>query len=138
MAKVEFYVCDPKALANGLCTPLQIMTYGDTNSPIVYDTETTFLECEAQNKSAEFMKWMVDFGNAKMKLADDVAEGDYHEIDCATAVGLAGQLTIKIGVSGLKRFLSMLEGKDNNLSPASNDDNSNEKSPDLPQPFDEV
>ena len=126
MAKIELKISDPKALDRGTSeSPVQ-MTYGDTDSPIVIDTDTAFIECESQNKSAAIMQWKVDFANHKMLLADDTATGDFQDIDKTTALGIVGQLTREIGIPCLQKFLTTLDSEE------SGPDGSKDKSPDLP------
>ena len=147
MAKIELKISDPKALDQGINeSPVQ-MTYGDTDSPIVIDTETAFIECEAQGKSASIKQWMVDFGNHKMKLADDAGDGNYNAIDFVTAAGMVGQLVKEVGIATLQTLLSTLNvtyGVRSNDEPAPSSPPGNDvptenspdspKEPDLPSP----
>lgn len=108
MAKIELRISDPKALDRGTNeSPVQ-MTYGDTDSPIVIDTETTLIECEAQSKSAPINQWMVDFGNHKMILVGESSSGNYQEINNTTAIGMIGQMAQGIGIQCLQKFLATL------------------------------
>ena len=147
MAKIELRISDPKALDRGTNeSPVQ-MTYGDTDSPIVIDTETAFIECEAQGKSASIKQWVVDFGNHKMKLAADAGDGSYIEIDFVTAAGMVGQLVKEVGVVTLQTLLSTLNnayGVRSNEAPATPSPSENDspteqppespREPDLPSP----
>jgi len=108
MAKIELVVADPQTLNSGASTQRVQMTYGDTDSPIVIDTETTLIECEAQSKSAPINQWMVDFGNHKMVLVGESASGNYQEIGNTTAIGMIGQMAQGIGIQCLQKFLSTL------------------------------
>ena len=121
MAKIELRIADPKALDRGANeSPVQ-MTYGDTDSPIVIDTDTASIECEAQGKSSSIKQWVVDFGSHKMKLASDAGDGNYSEIDFVTAAGMVGQLVKEVGVVTLQTLLSTLNnayGVRSNEAPA--------------------
>lgn len=108
MAKVEFHVCDPKAFESGLNIPRERMTYGDTAFPVIIDTESALIECEALNKSATIKDWVVDFEAHKMKLASEATDGNYREIDFGSAMGMIGQLAAKVGVATLQKFLCTL------------------------------
>ena len=138
MAKIELKVADPKTLDKGIGVQRVQMTYGDTDSPIVLDTETAFFECEDQNKSAAAMNWMVDFSQHRMKVANDFPEGDYHKIDLSTAISMVGQNLQEAGISVLRRFLNTIPKEDRNPPPEPDDDIPDEKDPDFPDPFDEV
>ncbi len=111
MAKIELKIVDPKKLEKGTNEERVQMTYGDTDLPIVIDTETAFIECEASKKSAEITKWVVDFDNHKMKLTDDVIAGNYQEIDFSLAMGMVGQLAIQTGIPTLQKLLAMLDSQ---------------------------
>lgn len=108
MAKIELKVADPKALDRGENSTATQMTYGDTGSPIVIDTETAFIECEAQGKSASIKDWDADFDSHKMKLSEDASDGNYSKIDQTTAVGIVGQLVKEVGISTLQTLLTTL------------------------------
>lgn len=109
MAKIELKVADPKALDRGENPTAAQMTYGDTGSPIVIDTETAFIECEAQGKSASIKDWAVDFDSHKMKLSEDVLAGNYSKIDEITAISMVGQLVNKgFGLHALQTLLTTL------------------------------
>ncbi len=108
MAKIELRVIDPKLFEKGTDEQRVQMTYGDTDSPIVIDTDTAFLECEAQSKSASIKQWVVDFDNHKMKIADDVLEGNYQEITHPAAVSMVGQLVSECGIATLQALLGTL------------------------------
>lgn len=108
MSKVELKIVDPKLLEGGTNEPPVQMTYGDTDSSVVIDTETAFIECEAQNKSAVIRQWVVDFANHKMKLSDDSPDGNYREIDYVTAMGMVGQLVMEVGQRTLQTLLTTL------------------------------
>lgn len=105
MAKIDLKVAEPDAFDRGANETAAQMIYGDTDSPIVIDTETALIECEAQNKSAPINQWVVDFGNHKMMLASEVTDESYRKIDFATAVGMIGQLVM---VVGQRTFLTLL------------------------------
>ncbi len=147
MAKTELKILDPQILNRGTNeSPIQ-MTYGDTDSPIVIDTETAFIECEAQGKSASIKEWVVDFEKHKMKLADEATDGNYHEIDFATATAMVGQLVMKVGIPTLQALLATLTvaygefGDGDSGGKTSENDAPTEKSPEppkspkLPHPF---
>lgn len=108
MAKIELVVAEPKAFESGANVARALMTYGDTGAPIVIDTDTALIECEGQSKSAPVTQWMVDFDSSKMKLADDAADGSYHEIDFSTAMGMVGQLAMEVGQRTLLMLLNTL------------------------------
>ena len=129
MAKIELVVADPQTLNSGANAQRVQMTYGETDSPIVIDTETAFIECEAQNKSASIKDWVVDFTTHKMKLANDGAEGTYQEIDLASAVSMAGQLVRETGRATLLTFLDTIEKVygDVRTGDGSGSENSNDK-----------
>lgn len=133
MAKIELRISDPKALDRGTNeSPVQ-MTYGDTDSPIVIDTETTLIECEAQSKSAPINQWMVDFGNHKMILVGEPTSGNYQEINNTTAIGMIGQMVQGIGIQCLQKFLSTLTPGDSSPTPgAPAPNNDGDKSPAQP------
>ena len=137
MAKIDFKIVDPKVLDKN--EPRAQMTYGDTDSPIVIDTETAFIECEPQGKSEAINKWVVDFENRKMKLADDATDGNYQEIDFATAMGMVGQLVMEVGVSTLQKLLGTLKttyavGSNDEPAPKSPEsDAPGDKLPELPK-----
>lgn len=140
MAKIELRISDPKALDSGANEPPTLMTYGDTDSPIVIDTDTAFIECESHGKSASIRQWLVDFGNHKMKLADDAGDGNYNAIDFVTAASMVGQLIKEVGVSTLQTLLATLNAAyvvKINDEPApslqSGSDVSTENSPDAPK-----
>lgn len=141
MAKIALRVADPKALDRGEnATPLQ-MVYGDTDAPITIDTETAFIECEAQGKSASIKDWSVDFGGQKMKLTEEAADGNYCKIDQITAVGIVGQLVKEVGIATLQVLLTTLIPKiygasELNVPPQSGSDASSEKPPELPKESD--
>ena len=136
MAKIELVVADPQTLNSGAnAQPVQ-MTYGDTDSPIVIDTETAFIECEAQNKSASINKWLVDFNGHKMKLADDTIDGSYDAINYVTAVGMVCQLGNEVGLATLQALLVTLQETfktGESPVPSSGNDAPTENSPDLPK-----
>lgn len=108
MAKIELVVSDPQKYDKGLNDPGALMTYAETGSPVVIDVDTANVECEEQGKSAPINKWMADFENNRMKLADDSAEGNYQEITLMYAMNIGGQLVKEIGVAGLQRLLKTL------------------------------
>lgn len=145
MAKVEFKIADPKLLETGQTTQRVQMTYGDTDSPIVIDTETAFIECEALNKFAAIKDWSVDFDGHKMKLSDDTDEGNYGEIDFVTAMGMVGQLAKEVGVATLQKLICTLGSTyvdDGQFSPKSGTPTENLPSDsdqsENPSPLDEV
>ena len=108
MAKIELVIAEPKAFESGANVARALMTYGDTGAPIVIDTDTALIECEGLSKSAPVTQWMVDFDSSKMKLADDAADGSYHEIDFSTAMGMVGQLAMEVGQRTLLTLLNTL------------------------------
>lgn len=148
MAKVELKVVDPKLLEGGTNEQPVQMIYGDTDSPIVIDTDTAFIECEAQGKSAPIKDWVVDFGSHKMKLSAEEGNGDYRAIDPTTALGMVGQLTQTIGIQCLQKFLSAINPPSGDPLPNPPVDNPpsgdppaenpppTEESPELPSPID--
>ena len=90
---------------------------------------------------------MVDFGNHKMKLADDAGDGNYNAIDFVTAAGMVGQLVKEVGIATLQTLLSTLNvtyGVRSNDEPAPSSPPGNDvptenspdspKEPDLPSP----
>lgn len=137
MAKIQLNVVDPQKYDSGTAESPVLMTYAGDGSPIVIDTDTAFLECESQGKSASINKWKADYSAHKMKLAEDADEGDYREIDLVAAMGIAGQLVKEIGVGTLQTLLKTLnevysasktpEGGDAQLPPTNN-------SPSTPEP----
>lgn len=149
MAKIELRIVDPKVFESGKAAPREQMTYGDTGSPVVIDTETAFIECEAQGKSATIKQWVVDFASHKMKLADDMPDANYHEIDYVTAVGMVGQIVSQAGVTALQKLLATLctayvssggdqpthQSSDGGPSDSTSGDVPAEKMPELPTPI---
>ena len=141
MAKIDLVVADPQTLnSNSGANAQRIqMTYGDTDSPIVIDTETAFIECEAQSKSASIKEWVVDITTHKMKLANDVGEGNYQEIDLASAMSMAGQLVRETGRATLLTLLNTLEqvfggiGKGDGAGSETSKDNTPEEEATTPQ-----
>lgn len=116
MSKIKLEIRDPQALERGEQKPIVPMTYGDTDSPIVLDTETSLIECEAQNKSARINDWVVDFKQSKMKLATDTPDENYHKIDVRTAISMVGQLVNEGGLDMLQKFLASLKSIPNDPS----------------------
>lgn len=114
MKKVPLVVRDPKALDKGMPCERMQMTYEDTGSPIVFDTEKFLLECEPLNKAASILEWLADFDNHKMKLAGDLKEGQaedgYSPIDLETAVSMMGQRIQDMGLESFQLFLESLNG----------------------------
>ena len=114
MKKVPLVVRDPEALDKGMACESVQMTYMDTGSPIVFDTEKFLLECEPLNKAAPILEWLVDFDNHKMKLAGDRKEGQeedgYFPIDLGTAVSMMGQTIQDMGLESFQLFLEALNG----------------------------
>ena len=131
MKKAPLAVMNPEALVKGMVCESVQMTYADTGSPIMFETEKFLLECEPLNKAAPIWEWLVDFDNHKMKLAGDPKEGQaddgYSPIDLETAVSMMGQKIQEIGMEPFQCFLESL--KDGWNKP-----NGPEKSPDGPTP----
>ena len=114
MKKVPLVVRNPEALdKDKACESVQ-MTYAETGSPIVFDTEKFLLECEAEHKVAPILEWLVDFDNHKMKLAGDLKEGQaedgYSPIGLETAVSMMGQRIQDMGLESFQLFLESLNG----------------------------
>ena len=131
MKKVPLVVRNPEALDRDMACESVQMTYAETGSPIVFDTEKFLLECEAEHKVAPILEWLVDFDNHKMKLAGDLKEGQaedgYSPIDLGTAVSMMGQKIQDIGLESFQGFLKSLNG-------GGDKPNDSEKSLDEPTP----
>ena len=143
MAKVELKIRDPQKLEMGTSEEPVQMTYGGTEAPVVLDTETAFVECEQQQKSAAIKDWVVDFDAHKMKLADEAGEGNYREIDFVLASGMVGQLLMQTGVPTLQKMLATLgsqyAGNEDSEKPDPQDPGNDAPKPSKsPSPFDEV
>ena len=108
MAKIELKVAEPSAFERGANEPPAQMVYGDTGAAVVIDTDSAYVECEAQGKSAPINQWAVDFEGHKMMLAGEVQDGNYRKIDFPTAVGMVGQLVMAVGQSTLMTLLTTI------------------------------
>jgi hypothetical protein len=129
MAKVELNVVDPQRYGTGMKEQPALMTYAESGSPVVIDTDTAFIECEAQGKSDAINKWMADYDNHKMKLADDPTDGNYKEIDFVAAMSLAGQLTMEIGIRTLQTLIETLDRVYDGLAPKDPSGNDEDMTP---------
>lgn len=108
MAKIELKVAEPNAFERGANEPPVQMTYGDTGAAVVIDTDSAYVECEAQGKSAPINQWAVDFEGHKMMLVEEVKNESYRKIDFPLAVGMIGQLVMVVGQNTLMTLLATL------------------------------
>lgn len=123
MSKVELKVIDPQKYDRGVTEEPVLMTYVGTENPVVIDTETAFIECDEQGKSAAINRWMADFDAHKMKLTEDAGDGNYKEIDYVLATGVVGQLIKEIGVGTLQTMLKTINSVYGASLPSSQGDN---------------
>lgn len=64
----------------------------EAESTLELDTETWFITCPQNQKTAKIKEWMADEGNFSMKLKSDDVQGNYADVDYTFAVAMVGQL----------------------------------------------
>ena len=108
MAKFELKFVEPSLYNKGGDYEAKGITYADTGMPVTIDTDTAYVECEQQGKSAAINKWMADYEAGKMKLVADDAAGNYKEISFPDASSIGAQMIETIGIDGLQNLLKTL------------------------------
>ena len=64
----------------------------EAESTLELDTETWFITCPQNQKTAKINEWMADEGSFSMKLKSDDVQGNYADVDYTFAIAMVGQL----------------------------------------------